>query len=208
MSLNCVLSDLDGTLIDTRDIRLASFIETLRYFRVSDVTEREIIPHIDESPLFVLKSFGINSIDIYWDRYAHNIPLQLKLFDPFLRTKIYTLKKSSVKFGIVTSLKKHMANTLIETACIADLVDILVSYGRIKKPSPYPLLKAIGQLEVCAEKTIYIGDRNLDIMAGRHAEILTGAVLWSGGKNAFKGCLPDYWFHSFDEVVECALQMD
>ena len=204
MSITCVLWDLDGTLLNTQEIMLVSYRETLMCSGILDVSKEQLIPHLNDSPPSVLRRFGAHSANKYWENYTHNIPFHLKLYDSRLKEKLLALQSWGISIGVVTSLRKGISESLLKAAGIFDLLDTLVAYGdaRPHKPAPHPILKAMEKLSVSAKNTIYIGDRESDILAGKRASVLTGAPLWSAKKRDFSGCIPDYYFPTFDGLLK------
>ena len=88
------------------------------------------------------------------------------------------IKKNNIKWGIVTNKHSKYVNKILEGLTIARDVKYLVTGDMLKetKPNPEGLLKAIDMAEVTAENTVYIGDDERDILAGKNAGMLTVAA--------------------------------
>jgi HAD superfamily hydrolase (TIGR01509 family) len=203
LPLACLLLDLDGTLVDTKKLMLESYCQTLCQVGVRDYSREDLKSILSDSPPSVLKRFGVSSTDVYWNNYAANLSKHVRVFDPNLSSHLRTVHATRKQIGVVTSLRKPLAQALLSAIGIADLVDTLVAYGdtRVHKPAPNPILKALTNLSIAADQSIYIGDQASDVQAGKRAGVLTGVALWGTDRTAFSDIVPDFFFHHFSEVV-------
>lgn len=182
---------------------LESYCQTLCQLGIDDYSMDDLKSMLSDSPPSILKRFGISSTHVYWDNYAANLSKHVRVYDPNLSSHLRAVRATRKQIGIVTSLRKPLAQALLNAVGIGDLLDTLVAYGdtRVHKPAPNPIVKALTNLSIAADQSIYIGDQVSDVLAGKRAGTLTGVALWGTDRAAFSDIVPDFFFHQFSEVM-------
>ena len=91
---------------------------------------------------------------------------------------IKNIEKNNIKWGIVTNKHSKYVNKILKGFSINEDVKYLVTGDMLEetKPNPEGLLKAIEMAGVDAENTIYVGDDERDIIAGKNAGMFTVAA--------------------------------
>jgi pyrophosphatase PpaX len=186
MRFPVVLFDLDGTLIDSGPIILASMQHSVR-----TVLGREIPP--DELGLTIggqgivaqMQAIDADRADDLVEAYKeHNDGLHdtLEAFDELLAL-LPRLKAEGRKLGIVTA-KRHrtVALALERFPALSDEFDIVVAHEDTErhKPDPDPVLLAIERLGGTPAQAAYVGDSPFDIRAAKAAGAFAVAVGWGG----------------------------
>lgn len=202
-----LIFDLDGTLINSKKLMVDAIIYSLRNKKIKIPSRTKILKELSNSPKKLLRSYGVHDASDYWNYYTDYLS-QIKPVNKRLNSYLSELKDNGISLGIVTSLPKKVTQKLLDNLNISDYFDVVVTYGDTKKhkPSPDPVLKVLKKLKVDKENAIYIGDLPEDIIAGREAQISTGAVLWSGlvSKDVLKREQPSYFFRHFKEIIGLA----
>lgn len=187
MKIKTILFDLDGTLINTTDIILSTFIETFKYFMPNLVLDSKELTNLLGQTLFTTFEYYADSKEkvdemVKYYRILSNDKIEqgLKAF-PFAKETLQYLKKKNIQIGVVTSKMKSIATYHLELTHLSNYMDILIGYEDTKnhKPDPEPLLNAIEKLSAKKQQTIYIGDHENDITAAKKAGILSCAVTYS-----------------------------
>ena len=194
--IDSVLFDLDGTLLDTyRDLCGA----------LNCVLEACGHPPLDHSKLrpFVSKGAMVmiciafqcrpDSIEakLYWEQmlqfYEQEIATHTKLF-PGMEDVLKFLQHHKIKWGIVTNKPGYLTEQLLAKIDWCNPPQCVVSGDtlEVKKPHPEPLLFACRTLGSIPAKTVYVGDDEQDIIAGKNAEMLTVSV--------------EYGYHTDDDL--------
>lgn len=98
---------------------------------------------------------------------------------PGVKEMLKKLSKSNIKYGIVTSSPRKYAESVVSFHELR--MPVLVAYQdtRKHKPNPDPILKGVEKLNVDIEDVIFVGDNDLDIIAGNAAGVLTALSTWS-----------------------------
>lgn len=209
-AFSTVLFDLDGTLIDSTDLILASYRHTMREHLGQDQPDQEWLETIG-CPLRVqMKDFARDDaeVDAMVATYrAHNHAAHDELVRPFVRMRgvLEDLMAGGAVLGIVTS--KHSAGTAMGLrACglESDWFQTIVTSDSVEehKPHPRPVLAALEDLGVVpGNDVLFIGDSVHDMRSGMAAGVSTAAAAWGPYEAPGLGSVePDYWFRSITEL--------
>lgn len=178
-----VLFDLDGTLVDSGAIILASFKHAARTVLARDVEEEQIAALVGGSNLHdqmrVLSPAHVDElVRVYRE---HNRPLhdELEAFDG-VEELIETLSGQGRKLGIVTAKGRQTVDLAFAVLSLESSFDAVVTADMTDrhKPDPAPVLKALELLESEPADAAFVGDSPYDIAAGKAAGVFTVAVSW------------------------------
>ncbi|MBO3799590.1 MAG: HAD-IA family hydrolase [Candidatus Brockarchaeota archaeon] len=111
------------------------------------------------------------------------MPKHGKLYPDSLKV-LNKLKNRGYLFGVVSNTSKEELPHYLNSFKIEEFFDVAISSGDVEnpKPSPEPVLKAIGILNIRPFEAAMIGDRPEDVEAGKLAGVYTMA--------AFRGMRP------------------
>ena len=186
MRFRIVLFDLDGTLIDSGPIILASM-----QYAVRTVLGREIPP--DELGLTIggqgivaqMQAIDADRAEALLEAYkVHNDGLHetLEAFDELLAL-LPGLAGEGRKLGIVTAKRHRTVNLALDRfPALADAFDVVIAHEDTErhKPDPDPVLLAVERLGGQPEEAVYVGDSPFDIGAAKAAGVFAVAVGWGG----------------------------
>jgi phosphoglycolate phosphatase len=192
LSVQAVIFDLDGTLIDTAPI----------YYEIIDVIfERLGIPPVGKATLLEAMKDG----DFAWDvvlpagmKYRKDEMIknariiiddiapamfrnQVKLI-PGTAEALNGMAAAGLKLALVTStLRDYMGVKLapLKAAGVENLLEIVITADDVqnKKPHAEPLVMCSDKLGLAPEMCVYVGDTRVDIRAGNAAGMQTVGVL-------------------------------
>jgi len=178
-----VLFDLDGTLVDSGAIILASFKYAARTVLACDVEEEQIAALVGGSNLHdqmrVLSPAHVDElVRVYRE---HNRPLhdELQAFEG-VEELMETLSGQGRKLGIVTAKGRQTVDLAFAVLSLERYFDAVVTADMTDrhKPDPDPVLKALELLESNPVEAAFVGDSPYDIAAGKAAGVFTVAVSW------------------------------
>jgi len=178
-----VLFDLDGTLVDSGAIILASFKYAARTVLARDVEEEQIAALVGGSNLHdqmrVLSPAHVDElVRVYRE---HNRPLhdELQAFEG-VEELMETLSGQGRKLGIVTAKGRQTVDLAFAVLSLERYFDAVVTADMTDrhKPDPDPVLKALELLESNPVEAAFVGDSPYDIAAGKAAGVFTVAVSW------------------------------
>ncbi len=200
----CVIFDVDGTLIDTEKASVLSLQKLLQEETATLYPTNDLSFIMGLTGVEALKRLGVRNAEaanVRWNQYIKDYYHLVEVFDDieFLLKKLSRLR---IKTGIVTS-KTHQ-----------ELIDDFGPFGlegylpfavcaddTIKhKPDPEPLVKIMDIIHVQPGQTIYIGDTENDLLAARRAGIDFGLAVWGAEYREFPGA--KYRFVNPREIID------
>jgi pyrophosphatase PpaX len=204
-----VLFDLDGTLIDSGPIILASMQHAVRTVLHREVAYEELAATVGGQGLVAqMRALDPDRVDELVEVYReHNDPLHdtLEAFEELLAV-LPRLKAEGRKLGIVTA-KRHrtVALALDRFPELAERFDVVVAHEDTErhKPEADPVLAAVERLGAEPSQSAYVGDSPFDIQAAKAAGVFAVAVGW-GGIHSDERLLaekPDAFVHSPEELL-------
>jgi len=178
-----ILFDLDGTLIDSTEAILESFVAAFRYFGKKAPRAEQIKALIGYPLETMFERLGVHhqEVDAYVDAYkAHyrTVHLQKTVLLPRAKEAV-TLAYEYARLGIVTTKTGKYSQELLEHLEIMRYFDVLIGRQDVvhPKPHPEPILKALSELGcVTSTKSWMIGDTCMDTKAAQTAGIQAAAV--------------------------------
>ncbi|KAB7706471.1 pyrophosphatase PpaX [Bacillus aerolatus] len=206
--ITTLLFDLDGTLINTNELIISSFLHTLDHYFPQSYKREDVYPFMGPTLHETFSSIDEERTEEMVARYrAFNIDNHDALvteFDGVFET-IRTLKENNFKMAIVST---KMRDTVIKGLKLTNLYqffDVIVGLDDVThpKPHPEPLQKALEALGSKPEEAIMIGDNYHDIDGGKNAGTLTAGVAWSiKGKEFLQTFHPDFMLDTMPELLD------
>jgi phosphoglycolate phosphatase len=177
-----VLFDFDGTLADSYAAITAS---------VNHVLAHHGRPTLEEARVRVLVGHGLENLmetilpgidpvaaaKLYREHHPTVMKSHTRLL-PGVADGLAALQKAGIKLGVCSNKPSYFTRALIE------ILDLTPYFGAVygpddagaAKPDPAMVLKAMADLGVSKEETLYVGDMEVDIETGRRAGVETWVV--------------------------------
>jgi pyrophosphatase PpaX len=181
-----VLFDLDGTLIDSGPIIMASMRHASVTVLGREPDEEKVRAAIGGPGLVAqMRELDPERVDELVETYrAHNEPLHatLEAFDGMLEL-LPRLRERGHRLGIVTAKRLRTVDLALDRfPILRETTEVVVGAEDTErhKPDPDPLLEALARLGVEPRDAAYVGDSPFDIRAGKAAGMLAVAVGWGG----------------------------
>lgn len=206
--ITTLLFDLDGTLINTNELIIASYIHTLDQYYPGTYGREDVLPFM--GPTLEDVFMGINPekaeemIAIYREFNVGQHDLLVKEFNGVFET-IRTLHENGYKLAIVSTKVRNVVLKGLVLTNLDQFFDVVITLDEVNhaKPDPEPLEKALALLGSSAEEAIMIGDNHHDIMGGKNAGTLTCGVAWSlKGKEYLEQYKPDYILEEMADLLD------
>ena len=178
-----VLFDLDGTLIDSAELIMTAFEDTVQA-NLHQTIDRTTILGMWSRP--IRERFHALAPDRdemlaqdYLRRYLALHDRYARLF-PGIAAVLETLHQRGYAMGIVTSKRRATTQAAVQGFrldrwCTVTITDEDVARH---KPDPEPVRTAASRLGAPVAEALMVGDSPLDIAAGRRAGADTAAALW------------------------------
>jgi pyrophosphatase PpaX len=182
-SFPVVLFDLDGTVVDTGGIILASMRHATREVLGREYSDHDLMQAVGGPGLAAqMEAFAPDRVDELVDVYrAHNLPLHEEV-EPFdgVEDVLLRLHADGVRIGVVTAKGRSTVELAFARLHVAHLFETVVGGDETEqhKPKPEPLLLAAERLGVDPIDCAYVGDSPFDIRAAKAAHMYAVAVTW------------------------------
>ena len=208
MRFRTVLFDLDGTLIDSGAMILASMRHATRTVLARELPESELLARVGSTHLRE-QMLGIDArrADELVRAYrAHNEPLhaELRACSGMLAV-VEKLHAEGRRLGIVTA-KRHATVRLAFDVCpLERLFATVVASDDTErhKPDPAPILVALDRLGSEPREAAYVGDAPFDVESAKAAGVFAVAVGWGGihPRERVEAAGPDAFVETAEELL-------
>jgi pyrophosphatase PpaX len=178
-----ILFDLDGTVVDSGAIILASLRHATQTVLGETIPDERLLATVGGSGLAAqMRDFDSDRVDELVRVYTeHNKPLHAELAAcAGMLDLLADLKDEGRRLGIVTAKRRATVELAFETVPIAQLFDVVVAGDETDrhKPHPEPLLRALAQLSADTKSAAYVGDSPFDMQAAKAGGLTAIAVTW------------------------------
>lgn len=204
------LFDLDGTLINTNDLIIASFHHTLEQYYPGKYTARDFISFIGEPLEDSFHKVDAERVEEMIDVYRrHNMDQHDELVKeyPHVYETIETLFNQGYSLGVVTTKRRETVNMGLKLTGLDRFFDVIVTIDDVTEPKPHPepIFQALEKLGSSVAEAAMVGDSPHDIQAGKNAGVKSVAVSWSvKGREAMKAQKPDFLIDDMSEILAIA----
>ena len=208
MKIDLLLFDIDGTILDSSEDIVEAANITLEKFGYNKQTKSQIIGCVG------------NGLDAFMGCMVKKAtPALLKKFQiTFSQVLEYQNDKNAIVYdGVkdVLSFFKHKKKGIITNRSHSFVMSTLKNTGLCKffdfisgvdvkekvKPSPLAIENALKFFKIKKNKTMMIGDMNIDIQAGKNAGVYTCAVSYGlGSKKDLLKEKPDFFIDNIMEL--------
>ncbi len=178
-----VLFDLDGTVIDSGGMILASMRHATREVLGREYRDEELMGSVGGPGLEAqMAAFDPDRVDELVTAYrAHNEPLHEELeCCAGMEDALVRLHAEGRRLGVVTAKRRVTVELAFAHLPLGHLFDAVVGGDETErhKPDPQPLLLAAERLGADPAETAYVGDSPFDVRAAKAAGMHAIAVTW------------------------------
>ena len=216
-SIQLVIFDLDGTLIDSRLDLVHSVNAALRHIERPELPDEVIASYVgDGAPILIQRALGGEAVDEALVRKG------LTFFLSYYRE--HKLDYTTVYPGIAEALAaiQHSGNgaprkmavltnkPVIPSKAIVDALGLGLFFSQVyggnsfttKKPDPEGARKLLEESGVSPEYAAMVGDSHVDVRTGRNAGLRTVGVTYGFAPHTLKEHPPDVLVDSAQELME------
>jgi pyrophosphatase PpaX len=183
MRFETVLFDLDGTVVDSGAIILASMRHATREVLGRDYSDEELLqtvggPGLEAQMQALAPDHAERLVTVY---RAHNEPLHDELEAcAGMEAVLMQLRDEGRRLGVVTAKGSSTVELAFAHVPLGHLFETVVGGDETErhKPDPEPLLLAVERLGADPAHTAYVGDSPFDVRAAKAARMFAVAVTW------------------------------
>ncbi len=204
-----LLFDLDGTLVDSLELILASYRHTMAEHLGRVPPDDEWLVTMGKPLRVQLESFARTpqQLEAMFRTYIdHNEANNQRLIRPFpgMREAIESLRGAGFRMGVVTSKIGEHARRELRSCGLDGLFDGLVSADDVERPKPHPepVRRGLKSIGTAARETLMVGDSLFDLESARAAGVDTAAALWGPfDRSHLAQGSPTHWVRHIDELL-------
>ncbi|MBV9925679.1 MAG: HAD-IA family hydrolase [Acidobacteria bacterium] len=163
MAASALLFDLDGTVWDSYPCYAAALHSRL------GITRDVAVARLRAGENAVRLARGCGLTDTSFSRLCRDSLGELQFYPDVLKT-LDNLRQRGAQIGVVTSLPKWLAGSLLVELRVMPYLSTAVYAAR--KPSPTGIINAVSELRLePGEVVYYVGDMPSDAQAARRADV-------------------------------------
>ncbi|MBV8395639.1 MAG: HAD-IA family hydrolase [Actinobacteria bacterium] len=183
MRFPVVLFDLDGTVVDSGGIILASLRYATQTVLGREIPEEELMAAVGGPALEAqMLRFAPDRVDELVRVYReHNEPLHDELeCCAGMDDVLVRLKEEGRRLGLVSAKRRRTVELAFARVAVGHLFEVIVGGDETErqKPAPDPLLLALERLEADADDAVYVGDSPYDMESAHAAGMYAVGVSW------------------------------
>lgn len=205
--INTILFDLDGTILNTLSDITNALNHTLKHFNYETRTEKEVRSFLGNGArVLVTKALGDNLerldevLAFYLNYYEANSESLTKPYEGI--SELLSELKGNYKLGVVSN-KHQEAVVKIINKIFPNTFDIIMgeTANIAKKPAPDMIYHAIDTLQTTKDKTLFIGDSEVDILTAQRAGVDVIGVTWGfRDKEELIEAMPNYLIDEVSDI--------
>ncbi len=173
-----VVFDLDGTLVDSMPLVFRAYAYALAPYRAG-MTDEQLSVHLGGPPERIVQSILSEPreiADVLQRLYDFGVK-NWRLIRPFdgMRDTLERLRAAGSAVAVWTGRERASTELLLEEHGLEPLVDACVCGDdfRSHKPDPEGLAHALARIGVPPEAAIFLGDHDVDVLAGAAGSVRT-----------------------------------
>ena len=205
-----VLFDLDGTVVDSGEIILASMQHATRTVLAREIPAEELLAAVG-GPRFEQVMHALDPVrgkELLRVYREHNEPLHAQLrCCRGMEDALVRLQAEGRRLGLVTAKRRQMVKLAFRAVPLGEVFDVVVCGEDTErhKPDPEPIHVALQRLGARAHEAAYVGDSPFDIAAARAAGVYAVAVGWGGmhPNERLRAEQPDAFVRTPAELLAC-----
>ncbi|OPA76337.1 pyrophosphatase PpaX [Paenibacillus selenitireducens] len=205
--IETILFDLDGTIVDTNELIIETFMHILKDHVPPTFTREHIIPSMGQPLEHQIRQFtgreDVTSFVAAYREYNRERHDELVREFPHVREVIETLHNHGIKLGVVTTKIRETTERALQMFGLYPYMGMIVTVDDVKNPKPHPepVLMAIEKMGANPATTLMVGDSPADIQSANAAGVASVAVSWSlKGEAALAPYEPKHVIHDMRDL--------
>lgn len=205
--MKALLFDFDGTLLNTNDLIIQTFMHVLEERFPGQYSPQDCIKFIGPSLKETFEQITPNEVDqmiFNYRKWNHQHHDELVTEFEGVKETLQQLDDLGIRMVIVSTKQRETIKRGLQLMDAERFFEFYIGIEDVEhvKPHPEPVLKAIEKLGVSKEDVLMIGDNYHDIEAGKNAGVKTAGVAWSiKGEEFLKQFNPDYMLQHMEDLI-------
>lgn len=205
--IDTILFDLDGTLIDTNELIVSSYLHTLDQYLPGQFQRQDVLPFMGPALRDVFEEIDSTRTDEMIRTYReYNLSNHDRLVTEFegVNETIRSLSENGYKLAVVTTKLADVAKMGLKLTGLDQYFQVLIALDDVEKakPDPEPIYKALDILGSKPESAMMVGDNHHDVLAGKNAGTMTAGVSWTlKGREHLAAYDPDFMLDQMPDLL-------
>ena len=215
-SIELVIFDLDGTLIDSRLDLIHSVNAMLRHFGRPELPGDVVASYVgDGAPMLVRRALGDpddekffkQGLQFFLEYYREHKLDYTHLYDGVKET-LSAIRQSQNghprRMAVLTNKPVNPSRAIVEALGVAEFFTSVYGGNSFptKKPDPQGLLTILNETNSAPEESVMIGDSSIDIVTGRNANLWTCGVTYGFAPHTLDDAKPDVVVDTPQELAQ------
>jgi pyrophosphatase PpaX len=208
-TIDTVLFDMDGTLLDSWDALLGAYrdatwhvvgrrfpVDEADAIRVIQLGTREVFVELAGGDATLARRVERAFRVLYRDRRT-----QIGLFSG-VEPMLAELRREGLRLGVVTSKSRARIDQDLEQTGIRELLDAIVCGDEVPaaKPDPGPVIAAMDALSTEPPRVLFVGDGPQDVIAAHAAGTRAAGAGYGFHPEACRAAGPEFWIEAPAEL--------
>ncbi|HEX6895599.1 MAG TPA: HAD-IA family hydrolase [Bryobacteraceae bacterium] len=213
--MNLVIFDLDGTLIDSKLDLVHSVNAARAYMGLAPISADLVASYVGSgAPVLMRRALGPDAseadvqttlryfLDYYRDHMLDNTYLY-----PGVREALDRMHDAGTQMAVLTNKPVRFSEALVSGLGLGS--HFFRIYGgnsfEQKKPDPVGILTLLEESGIAKERTIMVGDSNVDVRTARNAQVRACGVTYGFQPETFEQDPPDLVVDDMQQLAEWVL---
>lgn len=208
MAVKALLFDFDGTLLNTNELIIQTFMHVLNERFPGQFSPKDCLKFIGPSLKQTFNDIAPGEEEALIAKYrAWNIEHHDELVSqyPDVVSTLEQLKAQGIRLAIVSTKRNDTIDRGLSILGATHLFDVRIGTDDVHnvKPDPEPVLLALERLGINKDDAIMIGDNSHDIEAGHRAGVRAAGVAWAiKGEAYLQQFQPEYILHQMTDLLD------
>ena len=204
-----ILFDLDGTLIDSVDLIVDSYLHTIAVHDLPALTREEILAGMGRPLRSIFGAWTDDPatmerwIATYREYNLTNHDTRVSAY-PGVVDMVRQIREAGYRTALVTSKNRYGAERGLALVGLLDAIELIVGADDVTHPKPHaePVEQALARLGVTTAGCLFVGDSHHDVFSGRAAGVGTVGVTWGPFDRAhLEASAPDFYCDTPDDLL-------
>ena len=213
--MNLVIFDLDGTLIDSKLDLVHSVNAARAYMGLAPISADLVASYVGSgAPVLMRRALGPDASEAdvrttlrYFLEYYRDHMLDNTYLYPGVREALDRMHDAGTQMAVLTNKPVRFSEALVSGLGLGS--HFFRIYGgnsfEQKKPDPVGILTLLEESGIAKERTIMVGDSNVDVRTARNAQVRACGVTYGFQPETFEQDPPDLVVDDMQQLAEWVL---